>query len=161
MENIEINVITPVDADNMPCSVQDPDYVKTVVMDLVTWAGAECLCASSDEVDIHSIQMIRPGQDDCVGRVRFWVMEDLCFHYDFVGIRIGDSLFLKREDIKAAGSESFREPEPTVADFEALSAEEQNALWETFHEKNLQGTADNMPFYRVLMDEFLVGYVGH
>ena len=160
-KNIEIKVLTPVDTDGLPCSAKSPDYSKTVLMDAEAYCGAGELMPFNDGVNISSIQMVRPGQDDCMGRMRFWVEEYLCFLYDFAGIWIGDTVFLKREDIKGAGSESFREPEPTIEDFNALPEETQHALWEEFNERNLQGTADDMPFYQVLMNDFLVGYVGH
>ena len=49
----------------------------------------------------------------------------------------------------------------TVEEFDALSNEEQSEWWNTFHDKCAQGTADDLYFYRVLMDKFLVNYVGH
>lgn len=49
----------------------------------------------------------------------------------------------------------------TEEEWNALSREQQDVQWETFHELNVLGTADNMYFYKVMMKEFLVGYVGH
>ena len=49
----------------------------------------------------------------------------------------------------------------TRAEFEALSPEEKNAQWDVFHEQCQQGTADDMYFYHVMSNIFMVGYVGH
>lgn len=49
----------------------------------------------------------------------------------------------------------------TEDEWNALSAEEQSSEWGRFHEKCAQGIGDEMYFYRVLMNMWLVGYVGH
>ncbi|WP_426172431.1 hypothetical protein [Pseudoduganella sp. R-34] len=49
----------------------------------------------------------------------------------------------------------------TKEEWEALSDEEKAKEWETFHDLNARGTADEMHFYRILMNAFLVDYVGH
>jgi len=49
----------------------------------------------------------------------------------------------------------------TEEEWNALSIEERSSEWERFHELCAQGIGDGMYFYHVLMDKFLVGYVGH
>lgn len=49
----------------------------------------------------------------------------------------------------------------TEEEFDALSGEAQWSVWESFHDLCSQGIGDSMYFYRVLMDKWLVGYVGH
>lgn len=49
----------------------------------------------------------------------------------------------------------------TKEEWEALSGEVQASEWERFHELCAQGIGDEMYFYRVLMNDWLVGYVGH
>ena len=49
----------------------------------------------------------------------------------------------------------------TVEEWNALSSEEQSSEWDSFHSLCAQGIGDEMYFYRVLMDKWLVGYVGH
>lgn len=44
---------------------------------------------------------------------------------------------------------------------DALTVEEQSAEWDSFHEANAIGTADDLYFYEILMAEYLVDYVGH
>lgn len=51
--------------------------------------------------------------------------------------------------------------EGTKEEWEGLSEEEKGRQWDIFHALNERGIADEMYFYRVLMNEFLVGYVGH
>jgi hypothetical protein len=51
--------------------------------------------------------------------------------------------------------------EGTQEEWDALSDEERAAEWKTFHELNADGTADEMYFYRILMNTFLIGYCGH
>ncbi len=49
----------------------------------------------------------------------------------------------------------------TNAEWEALTDAEKAGHWEQFHCLCEQGTADQMYFYQVLMNQWLVGYVGH
>jgi len=49
----------------------------------------------------------------------------------------------------------------TQVEWEALSEKQQAAEWDDFHRLDSRGIADEMYFYRVLMDMHLVGYVGH
>lgn len=49
----------------------------------------------------------------------------------------------------------------TLREWKALPENEREEHWENFHEQCLQGTADDMYFYDVMMRIFLVGYVGH
>ncbi len=49
----------------------------------------------------------------------------------------------------------------TQEEWDALTDEEQDDQWETFHYLCAQGIADDMYFYRVMMNQHLVGYVGH
>lgn len=46
-------------------------------------------------------------------------------------------------------------------EWDAMTPEEQEEQWESFHEENAAGTADNLYFYEVMMARHLVGYVGH
>ncbi|WP_298150874.1 hypothetical protein [Flavobacterium sp.] len=60
--------------------------------------------------------------------------------------------------------ESFDEDCPiygSTGEFEALTVEQQNQVWEEFHSRCQAGDADEMYFYKVLMSKWLVGYVGH
>lgn len=50
--------------------------------------------------------------------------------------------------------------EGTEEEWEALSEEEKDEQWDIFHDLKDRGIADEMYFYRVLMNKFLVGYVG-
>ncbi|WP_041390670.1 hypothetical protein [Polaromonas sp. JS666] len=49
----------------------------------------------------------------------------------------------------------------TEEEWEALSEEDRTSNWEEFHSHCAQGIGDELYFYRVLMDKFLIGYVGH
>lgn len=49
----------------------------------------------------------------------------------------------------------------SLDEWHALTEEEQSLEWDNFHDLCAQGIADEMYFYRVLMDMHLVGYVGH
>lgn len=49
----------------------------------------------------------------------------------------------------------------TEEEFNNLSGEDRDKEWDEFHERCVQGDADGMYFYRVMMDKWLVGYVGH
>lgn len=51
-------------------------------------------------------------------------------------------------------------PQGTLEEFNTRSWEEQQALWDEFHRRDRMGTADEMYFYRVLMDQHLKGYIG-
>ena len=46
-------------------------------------------------------------------------------------------------------------------EWDALSSAEQDGQWEDFHDRCALGIADDMYFYRVMMNMHLVGYVGH
>ena len=46
-------------------------------------------------------------------------------------------------------------------EWEALSSAEQESQWDDFHDRCALGMADDMYFYRVMMNMHLVGYVGH
>ena len=48
----------------------------------------------------------------------------------------------------------------TRDEWNTLTAEEQSAEWDSFHQKNATGTADDLYFYEVMMVDYLVGYVG-
>lgn len=49
----------------------------------------------------------------------------------------------------------------SIEEWKALSKEQQEAKWDEFHHLCAQGVGDEMYFYRVLMNQWLVGYVGH
>ncbi len=49
----------------------------------------------------------------------------------------------------------------TEEEWQALSSDQQNEEWDEFHDRCAIGTADDMYFYSVMMNKFLVGYVGH
>jgi hypothetical protein len=49
----------------------------------------------------------------------------------------------------------------TRIEWNALTVEEQSVEWDSFHEANATGTADNLYFYEVMMADYLVDYVGH
>lgn len=46
-------------------------------------------------------------------------------------------------------------------EWDALSSDEQDAHWDEFHDRCALGVADEMYFYRVMMNKHMVGYVGH
>ena len=69
--------------------------------------------------------------------------------------------FWNRGNDSGAFAAEAAESSGTQAEWEALSEEEQDAEWDNFHSLNEKGVADDMYFYRVLMDMHLVGYVGH
>ncbi|WP_243374556.1 hypothetical protein [Geotalea sp. SG265] len=48
----------------------------------------------------------------------------------------------------------------TEEEFNGLTFEAQEEYWEEFHQHNLQGTADDLYFYPVMMSIHLQGYVG-
>ena len=43
----------------------------------------------------------------------------------------------------------------------ALTVEEQSAEWDSFHEANMIGIADDLYFYDAMMALYLIDYVGH
>lgn len=49
----------------------------------------------------------------------------------------------------------------TEAEWDAMPDEAKASEWERFHELCAQGIGDEMYFYRVLMNKWLVGYGGH
>ena len=46
-------------------------------------------------------------------------------------------------------------------EWEALSSADQESQWDDFHDRCARGIADDMYFYRVMMNKHLVGYAGH
>jgi hypothetical protein len=49
----------------------------------------------------------------------------------------------------------------TKEEWNSLTAQEQSAEWESFHEANAIGNADDLYFYDILMACYLIDYVGH
>lgn len=49
----------------------------------------------------------------------------------------------------------------TQEEWDALSAEEQDASWDSFHDLCASGVGDRHPYYELLMSKHLVDYVGH
>ncbi|GGC23688.1 hypothetical protein [Pseudoduganella buxea] len=45
-------------------------------------------------------------------------------------------------------------------EWDALTDQQREAQWESFYERNAAGTADEMRFYKVMMAQYLLGYVG-
>jgi hypothetical protein len=46
-------------------------------------------------------------------------------------------------------------------EWSSLTPQEQSAEWDSFHEANAIGNADDLYFYDILMACYLIDYVGH
>ena len=60
-----------------------------------------------------------------------------------------------------AETDSEFETYGTKEEWEALSDEDKDSVWEEFHSQCALGIGYEMYFYQVLSNKFLVGYVGH
>ncbi|MFP3637555.1 hypothetical protein [Paraburkholderia sp. SIMBA_054] len=77
----------------------------------------------------------------------------------FVGTSLADRWECGRRDRDL--TDFHESQEGTQEEWDALSAEEQSAEWDEFHELCAAGVGERSYYYRILMDRWLVGYVGH
>ena len=146
-----LGVATATKAASIAAGGKDPDIVET--SDGVKSISDDDLCSRCGHCDYRPGEMSQcelnwPGEEDEDGYIQ-------------VCVELADKVQATPGDVE--DRQECIEPQETgsLEEWDALSAEEQASQWEDFHDRCTLGIADEMHFYRVMMNKHLVDYVGH